>query len=280
MTCHWLKEDNFARQSIALALSRFTGSHTYDKIAEFLVNIHSCYELDSTKITHIVTDNGANFMKAFREFSADNEASGNENEDTGEEGQSESIQSTDMSIALDMTATANTTDTDSNEALAVADKNIFYLPKHLSCSAHTLNLVGAKDSNSALDDIAYKRLYRAVTAKCTALSKAVHRSPKNAEIIQEICGRTIPKANTTRWNSEYDSLKTINNFGSNKTNSVMERLKLPKLQDVELQFLSEWVTVMQPLATALDLMQGEYNVESYFGAILPTILRLLKKFDT
>lgn len=47
---------------------RFKGSHTYDKIAEMLFEIQSSFKLRHDQVVSTTTDNGSNFVKAFREF--------------------------------------------------------------------------------------------------------------------------------------------------------------------------------------------------------------------
>ena len=54
-------------QNAALACKRVRGRHTYDVIANEIEQIHSAYGL-SHKVTACVTDNGSNFVKAFRMF--------------------------------------------------------------------------------------------------------------------------------------------------------------------------------------------------------------------
>jgi len=152
-----------------------------------------------------------------------------------------------------------TQNADDNEA-----PNAIYLPPYVSCMSHSQNLIASTDAAKALtSNNQYKKLYRSVSGKCTALSNAVHVSSKNAEMAQELLHCTIPKPNTTRWNSEFDCLQRIYEV-RDRINTVMERLKLPKL--VELAFLGEWLEVMQPVATALDKLQvlssgGKYCID-------------------
>jgi hypothetical protein len=67
VTAHWITDD-LKRHSAALACSRMMGSHTYDVVAEHLMNIHSDFGLDHTKISFTVTDNGSHMVKAFAEY--------------------------------------------------------------------------------------------------------------------------------------------------------------------------------------------------------------------
>ena len=67
VTAHWVAAD-LTRQSAALACRRLKGSHTYDIIADALLSILTQYGLDHRSITFAVTDNGANMVKAFREY--------------------------------------------------------------------------------------------------------------------------------------------------------------------------------------------------------------------
>lgn len=54
--------------SYAIACKRFSGSHTHDRIAIILNEIHSKYEITNEKLMATVTDNGSNFVKAFQKF--------------------------------------------------------------------------------------------------------------------------------------------------------------------------------------------------------------------
>lgn len=55
-------------KSAAIACRRFPGSHSFERIAELLNDVHLSFGLDSKKIVATVTDNGSNFIKAFKEF--------------------------------------------------------------------------------------------------------------------------------------------------------------------------------------------------------------------
>lgn len=50
--------------------------------------------------------------------------------------------------------------------------------------------------------------------------------------------------------------------------------------DAVCDFLRKWLEVMHPVAIALDKMQGENTVDSYFGAILPTLHAIKRKLDS
>lgn len=68
LTVHWINPINLRRVSKALACQRFKGTHSYDKITELLQEIHSEYGLNSSKVVATITDNGNNFVKAFKRF--------------------------------------------------------------------------------------------------------------------------------------------------------------------------------------------------------------------
>ncbi|XP_040073784.1 uncharacterized protein LOC120846167 [Ixodes scapularis] len=65
-TVSWL-EPSLSRKSAVLLCRRMTGRVTYDKIADTLQKSFDDYGLRG-KVTKVITDNGANFVKAFRLF--------------------------------------------------------------------------------------------------------------------------------------------------------------------------------------------------------------------
>jgi len=120
--------DDLQRRSYALACRRFKGSHTHSRIAEILSDIHSEYKLDVGKIVCTVTDNAANFKKAFTEYMAPDPDG---NEDSGDE---DDISMTDVNKILQEGNQA--CDGDENET-----DDYIHLPAHHKCVSHTLNLI-------------------------------------------------------------------------------------------------------------------------------------------
>ena len=58
--------EDLQRMSGALACTRFTGEHTFVRIAELLESVISTYGISLECVTSTVTDNGSNFVKAFK----------------------------------------------------------------------------------------------------------------------------------------------------------------------------------------------------------------------
>ncbi|KAL4134837.1 hypothetical protein QTP88_006540 [Uroleucon formosanum] len=70
MTCHFIDEETYFRQSYVIGCICIKGSHNYQHITEVITEIAKTYKIDLSKITHVVTDNAPNFGKAFRTFSS------------------------------------------------------------------------------------------------------------------------------------------------------------------------------------------------------------------
>jgi len=64
-TVHWFNQTTLERMSKGLACRRMYRKHTYDNLAEMIDKVLSEFNIQN-KTTLIVTDNGANFVKAFR----------------------------------------------------------------------------------------------------------------------------------------------------------------------------------------------------------------------
>lgn len=53
-----------------------------------------------------------------------------------------------------------------------------------------------------------------------------------------------------------------------------ESLKLPLFKETDLQFLSEYIKCLKPIAEAIQSLQGENNI--YYGILLPELMRIVK----
>lgn len=67
INAHW------QRKSYILAFRRLYERHSYEYLAKWLHDIIEEFGLSIGKITHVVTDGGSNFCKAFRIFGSDND---------------------------------------------------------------------------------------------------------------------------------------------------------------------------------------------------------------
>jgi len=65
------------------------------------------------------------------------------------------------------------------------------------------------------------------------------------------------------------SAENIVDVGIEKVQTCQERMGQPTLTEDDVRFLASYVNVMKPIATAMDLLQGEEDC--YIGHFIPTI---------
>ena len=70
MTIHWIDSTTLQCCKAAIACTRVIGHNTYDVLAGQIDSIHRQFELCG-KVTATITDNGSNFVKAFKTFAVD-----------------------------------------------------------------------------------------------------------------------------------------------------------------------------------------------------------------
>lgn len=140
----------------------------------------------------------------------------------------------------------------------------YHLPKHVRCASHTLNLIAPTDVKNAIQkNTALRTKHTNAVLKCNTLWKMASR-PKSNEIIHQVLGHTLSYPGVTRWNSLYDSVSQILKDNQN-LKSLFEKLNIRNsmFKDTELHYLKEYCLVLQPLARALDVLQGDKKI--FFG---------------
>lgn len=151
------------------------------------------------------------------------------------------------------------------------------LPNHFRCITHTINLIATTDIMKTINSNHSLRCkHTAILNKCSLLWNKCAR-PKSAEIIKETLGHYLSYPGATRWNSYYDALSQILKE-KDKLNTLFEKLDLKNqmMKQNDLEYIEEYTKILQPLAYAIDILQGEQN--TYFGSVLPTIGSLRTKF--
>uniref|UniRef100_A0A671KDJ4 HAT C-terminal dimerisation domain-containing protein n=1 Tax=Sinocyclocheilus anshuiensis TaxID=1608454 RepID=A0A671KDJ4_9TELE len=261
VTVHWIDSETLQRKKAAIACRRFRGRHTYDAIASELEDIFSQYGLTAEKVTACVTDNGSNFIKAFKEYQQVESEEDEEKEVEEDDGE---VAFTDLHSVL-----TGGNDEDAQQGLCV-------LPAHYRCAAHTLNLIANNEIGKWLASNPESRaVYRSSTAKCSALWTKASRSTVASECLEKISERKLIVPSVTRWNSFYDAYVRIVEMPLTDINNLCTQLQIKCMNDREYQFLKEYCAIMKPFSVALDILQGEETC--FYGTLQPTLEVLMAK---
>ena len=268
MTIHWIDPTTLQRRKAAIACTRLIGHNTYDVLAGKIDSIHRQFEICG-KVTATITDNGSNFVKAFKTFAVDPTPSS-----TSEE--VEQIEDSDQDeeeATFENVCDVLTLDPEEDDDYTQVE---YELPPHERCAAHTLNLVASSDIDKSLSSSSLtKNIYRSSFAKCTSLWNKASRSTVASDHVEATLKRKLTVPSSTRWNSYYDAVSRITENTLDELNSLCTKLELRCFTEKESTFLKEYCKVLNPLARGLDVLQGEENC--FYGTLLPTLVTILKK---
>lgn len=259
VTLHWISRATLERNKVALACRRIRGRHTYDVIGAEIENIHSSYGI-LNKVVATMTDNGSNFVKAFKVYQPVTES-----DDEMEEEESSPTDDDVTFLALSEILSAEQ-DSDGQAQIC--------LPPHHRCASHTINLISTNDVEKYLTSNAdSKVVYRSSTAKCSALWTKASRSTIASEAVEELSKRKLLVPTSTRWNSFFDAVKRVTEIPMNELNTLCTKLGVKCFKDKEYQFLHEYCTATKPLTAALDILQADCP----YGTLLPTLEVLMQR---
>ena len=103
---------------------------------------------------------------------------------------------------------------------------------------------------------------------CGLWNKA-SRSSQAADQVEEVLKQKLIVPTVTRWNSYFDAVQRIIENSLTDLNELctIARLDLRCFSERELSFLKEYHKVLKPLASGLDIHQGEDNC-FYGGAYI------------
>ncbi|XP_077270691.1 uncharacterized protein LOC143901934 [Temnothorax americanus] len=307
VTAHWIDEKTLDRKSAALACRRFPGTHSFDNIAEMLEGIHTTFGLTCDKIIATVTDNGSNFVKAFQEFGIDDpecfsqesdkssgenlaQASASANASTSAD--TENVSNENNKVVMDAAeAAAQNVDNDEfdyecrmtdSESIITSNDEISAIPmlsRYFRCASHTLSLIATTDTINAINECPrIETAHRSAMDRCQDLWKCLN-SPKKREELRKFIRCSLKRPVPTRWNYLYDALKQIHSLRgkimSFEVRSIIQTTK--PLRDQDFEYITEYLQWCKPLATAIDVLQGEQYC--HYGYLLPSLLSIRKKWE-
>ena len=231
---------DFQLQNVMLACRRFDGSYTAENVLSNYQDIIDQFNLDG-KVGYIITYNAANMLKAFVEFpgveadSGDNESDESDDEDE------------DVYMPVD--------------SLDVLD----YLPKHISCFIHTLQLV-------LHDGIKQIEAVSTIINKVSKMVSFVRHSCRATSLFEG--GRKLQAKNDSRWNSTNNMLKSLLDADP----AIIEQLDYSaKLTKYEMKVISEKTAVLTPFEHATMQCQAQKFVTS--SLVIPCIRGLIAELE-
>ncbi|XP_027013075.2 uncharacterized protein LOC113649457 [Tachysurus fulvidraco] len=198
-----------------------------------MYEIHTEFNI-CDKIVRTTTDNGSNFLKAFRIYGELEENNNPETVEGARQSQVGKRESGDDDDDDDYEEEENNEGVEFVETGTMLDQDDgpeYQLPKHHHCACHLLNLVSTVDVLEANFNSAYKRLSRSAFAKCSSLWHKSARSNTADEIIKVNCKLQLLRPNDTRWNSLFLAVERIVRIvreqGERAITAVCSALKIP-----------------------------------------------------
>lgn len=305
ITVHYLNE-RFIRKSYVLAFRFVIGRQSYDVLSKILTDVFKEYGITIEKITHVVTDGGSAFCKAFRIYGTRNDEidSEIENEEMMIDEEEESSQELPFiqangehfySNEIDFDTQLNpnsmddilngTIDDESNEydededaieTTEISDET-FILPPQKRCLSHLLNLIPGDFKKDLLGTT--QTAYVCAFSKLHSLWVSCRRSSIAKTRCKEMLERVLSIPCATRWNSEFDCTNKTYQV-KDKVNPLIKQLKteLKSAKNLQLFNNNDWIVIeeylriMRPVACALDKLQSEQNGSQ--GYILPTLIAM------
>lgn len=280
ITGHWINLTTLARESATLACKRLKGKHTYALLAQTMYDVYLSFKIQN-KVVCTTTDNGSNFVKAFRTYYTVPNLEDSELEDEVD-GDDNELEFIDLTEILE----------EGENNIDETQETTIHLPRHFRCASHTMNLIATSDIDAYFNDMnqinknnplfrSLKKLYRKNMANLSKLWSKQNQSTIIAEHIHDTLEVYLKVPNKTRWNSTFDSLIQIKNLiathGIAKFHDIMDFCALNRLNQADIQFINEYCDTMTPLAYALDFLQSESGM--YMGYLLPTLYSLNKKYN-
>ena len=224
ITGHFILD--YTLHSIMISCSRFKGSHTGDRIFSVYQETLSHFDI-ANKISHIITDNASNMVKAFTLPGMDDLAT-DRDEDEDED--------------------------DCFEEEPLSDEFDQSQAQRSPCFAHTLQLV-------VKDGLKETKQMKQILKKVSKIVSHCRKSNKSSEILEE--HTKLQLANATRWSSQVTMLKSVLKLPTNILDQIQTNAGVT-LTTYELQLCKELVDVLQPFQLVTDLVQGDKVVTASF----------------
>ena len=244
ITGHFFCRQDQKKHVVTLAVRILPHPHTAEYIRSTLDEVLSEWCIPLTKLKAVITDNGSNMVKAFRNIASITDDSDNEEEELEEE----EVTGEDVDFVqreLDHETTFE-----------------FYC-KRLGCFSHTLQLVLLKFN----DGCSFKPLLK----KVHGLVSKVNKSSRATEALISLCHKKLVRDCPTRWSSSYLMLERLLQV-KNSLTAVLDDLGWDNLAHSEWKLVEGICKLLKPFAVYTSLISAEEC--STISSALPVLMEI------
>ncbi len=262
--CFFCPDEQKAQHAF-LALRTIGHPHTGAMIANCLTDTLNEWKITPEQVLIVITDNGANMMKAVKcmneKLRADRENADDHDDEDGEVEESEDESGSNSS---DNECTDVTEENQQSVTVLISMDEIQEALHYcrMPCQAHSLQLV--------VKEIEKNKGANTLLQKARRICKAVRKSSVAVEQLLEKCNKRLLIDCPTRWNS---SLMMMQRMLEIKTslNSVLAMNEIDGLLSSEWVHMEELCKLLDPFGHHTNLLQADTAVLSN---VLPAILDL------
>ncbi len=257
-------------KSYVLCFLPLHGSHTANLLLQTHESIIHSFDIQS-KLVRLVTDNASNNIKAFENliipgFESYFEIEGEDNDEATSDIDLDEFADDDYDGITDSVIDDN--DPKIMEMIKASFDNIGGNNEALRipCFAHTIQLVVS-------DGLKHVSAIQTALNKVSKIAKLSHTSTIFAEKLEQL-GKSIPRANKTRWNSQFNMVEKLCRIPSTELNEILIALKRKDLclLTKDYQMLNEFLSLLTLFADATTITQAEDTPSISF--IAPIVLSI------
>lgn len=237
ITAHFFSRSDHRRHTVTLAVRRLTCSHTAVNIRCLVEEIIDEWDIDQSKVSAVLTDNGSNMVAAFR-------ARIGEGEDIDE-------------------STEPSTVDDAEDFLDCEEEHDvqFSSFNRIGCFSHTLQLVVSK-----FDKL---NTFKELLKHAHAMVRKVNSSTRATERLIALCGKKLVKDCPTRWSSTFLMIQRLIEV-KDQLKAVLEEQGWDDLAASEWRTLSSVTNLLQPFAKFTSLLSGDEFTT--LSCVIPAIM--------
>ncbi|XP_011184223.2 uncharacterized protein LOC105213237 isoform X2 [Zeugodacus cucurbitae] len=233
----WLDND-LKRQIAILACTKLSDTPTYKEIQALITQIQNKYDLNEEKITCNVINGVHDFVHTYHHFSM-------------------------SSICTDYISD------EFNISFSNAEQILNQLPKQFKHGEHSLHLLAVFDFTKIMES---HGKFQHVLTRCLILLNKCRDFEVNEIAGYLFEGHTPPT--DVRWPTWYASLTQLLKQ-KHKIDELCTFLSLPKLSQIELEYMDDFCVILKPIADAVEFLQQDNYL--YFGYFLPTLITIKVK---